>query len=224
MKDRILTRYTSADLRYDSATHTTVLPDGTDVPHVTKILAETGVATDFEQVMIISRRHRAVVEDRRELGTVVHQACHYYDDNDLVWATLDPRVAPYVTAWQICRQNLGLVPVHRERQVFHAADEYTGIFDGIFEFTPGLLTKRILIDLKIGDPKNAGAKYQTAAYVAAFLAEHPNEQIDGRWAVRLMPERQPVPYSITDYNRFWQDDYREFRSFLTTYRSQQRTA
>jgi hypothetical protein len=172
MKDPLLSRYTSADLRFDPFAHTTSLPDGRDVPHVTKILAEVGVAIDFEEVMTLSRRHRAQVEDRRELGTVVHAALHYVDDNDLAWDTLS------VTG-----------PMGRT----------------------------------IGDPANAGCRYQTAAYVAAYLAEHPDEHIDDRWAIQLIPDRQ-VPYAITSYGRYWRDDYRTFQSFLTTYRSQQRTA
>lgn len=220
MKDRILSRYTSADLRFDPFTHETTLPDGRDVPHVTRVLAESGVSTDFEEVMQVSRRVRAHVEDRRELGTVVHRDCHAYDDDDLVWDTLDPRSRPYVEAWATCRKNLGLVPVHRERQVFHVSAEYTGIFDGLYDYQPGLLTKRILIDLKIGCAKAAAADLQLAAYAAAYLAENPDERIDDRWSVELRPEQQ-VPYNVTAYGRFWREDFREFEHCLAVYRQQQ---
>lgn len=207
--------WTSADLRYDPQTHTTTTPDGRDVPHVTKVLAETGVATDFEQVMLLSRRLRDHVEDRRVLGSVVHQDCHAFDDGDLVWDTVDPRVAPYVRAWQICRRNLGLEPVVRERQVYHPADHYTGFLDGIFKQA----YRKVLVDLKIGDPSHAGARYQTAAYVAAYLAEHPGEIIHARCAIQLIPDRE-VPYAVIPYGSQWREDFRKFQAFLTTYREQ----
>jgi hypothetical protein len=207
-------RITSADLIYDAATHSTIDPLGNDVPHVTKVLAETGVATDFEQVMAISRRLREAVEDRRVLGSVVHEDLHKFDDGDLAWETVDPRVAPYISAWETCRINLGLKPLTRERQIYHR-DGFTGFLDGIFEQG----RKRILGDFKLGDPAAAACRFQTAAYCAAYLDEHPDERIDDRCAIQLLPDR-PVPYRIIPYGRDWRADFRKFQCFLTTYREQ----
>lgn len=209
--------WTSADLRYCPQTHTTTTPDGRDVPHVTKVLAETGVATDFEQVMLLSRRLRDHVEDRRLLGSVVHQDCHAFDDGDLVWDTVDPRVAPYVRAWQICRRNLGLEPVVRERQVYHPADHYTGFLDGIFKQA----YRKVLVDLKVGSADAAACDLQTAAYAAAYLAEHPKEVIHSRFAIELKPERE-VPYAVVPYGDHWREDYRKFQACLVVYREQVR--
>lgn len=207
--------WSSADLCYDGDTHTSRLPDGTDVPHVTRVLAETGVSTDFEQVMMLSRRMRETVEDRRLLGTVVHQDCHALDDGDLLWETVDPRSEPYVRAWETCKRNLGLEPLVRERQIFHPTDLYTGFLDGIFKQA----YTKVLIDLKLGDPAHAGARFQTAAYCAAYLAEHPDQTIHARFAIQLMPDR-PVPYAVIPYGANWREDYRKFQCFLTTYRCQ----
>ena len=222
VKGKLLTRYTSADLTYDPVTHTTVLPNGESVPHVTHVLAETGVATDWEDVMHVSRRARVHINDRRELGSVVHADLHAFDDDDLEWESLDPRSRPFMEAWAVCRENLSLMVMthERERQVFHPSDEVTGRLDGIYLWKPGLLEKRVLIDHKIGDPRRAACRFQTAAYVAAYLAEHPNERIDARWACQLVPDATP-PYLITPYPSFWRDDYADFRCFLRTYRCQQ---
>lgn len=207
--------WTSADLIYNADAHTTTTPDGREVPHVTAVLAETGVAIDFEQVMMISRRHRVTIEDRRLLGTVCHRDFHAFDDDDLIWETVDPQVMPYVMAWATCRENLGLVPLTRERQVFHRQDHFTGFLDGIFRQG----RKTVLVDTKIGDPTAAAAQFQTAAYQAAYLSEHPDASVDERWAIRLQPDAR-VPYAITNYGRDWRTDYRKFQAFLTTFRCQ----
>lgn len=207
-------------LRFDPLTHRSTRSDGSEVPHVTAVLAAVGVATDFEDLAALSPRLEARIAERCLLGSVVHADCHALCDGDLLWETVDPRSEPYVRAWQTCRENLGLLPVQRERRLFHPLHVYTGIFDGVFT-TPGTNNKRILLDLKIGDPNNAAAEFQTAAYEAAWLLEHPNEPINERWAIRLCPELA-VPYRITNYSArhdAWQD-FQKFLAFLTTYNHQ----
>lgn len=217
---RIVARsITAADLRYDPTSHTSTTPDGVDVPHVTAILHAVGVAVDYDALSASGPRRAEQIAFRRQLGSAVHADCHAYDDGDLDWATVDPRVDPYVrVAWATCRENLGLVPLTRERQVFHPVLLYTGFLDGIFRCEG----KRVLIDLKIGDPEDAGAAFQTAAYEAAYHAEHLDETIDERWAVQLLPERRPIPYVITNYSArlaAWRD-MQKFQAFLLTYHEQ----
>ena len=136
---------------------------------------------------------------------------------------MDPLSRPFIEAWAVCRKNHGLTPIYRERQVFHPGDGFTGFLDGIYWYCPGLVAKRVLVDHKIGDPVKAACKYQTAAYLAAHVAEHPDERIDERWACQLIPEHSP-PYKITPYARYWRDDYADFRCFLRTFRCQPRPA
>jgi len=211
---------TAADLIFDPMTHTSKTPDGRDVPHVTHILKAVGVALDFDGLrQDLGPRVAERIDFRRELGTVVHTDLHSFDDRDLVVATVDDRVKPYIEAWGVFRQQLKLTPIVRERRVLNLTYNYTGILDGIFHQNG--TGKRILIDVKIGDPAAAGAHLQTAAYEAAYLAEHPDFTIDQRWAVRLCPELA-IPYRITNYSDrrdAWRD-FQKFQACLTVYAEQ----
>ena len=210
---------TVADLVYDAATHTSRLPNGLDVPHVTAVLSAVGVSTNFEDLAQISQRLEDAIRMACARGTAVHADCHAYDDGDLAWETVDGRVRPYVEAWAACREAKGLKPLTRERRIFHPLYLYTGITDGIFRWK----RSRVLIDIKTGDPEDAAAHLQTSAYGAAWDHEHPSEPIDARWAVRLVPGRR-VPFRITNYtaaDRYERHlDLPTWLACLTVYRAQ----
>lgn len=210
---------TVAEIQYDPATHRSVAPDGREVPHVTHVLESVGVATDFAGLASFSPKLCRDIEERRALGSAVHADCHAFDDGDLIWESIDPRVLPYVDiAWRSCRENLGLVPLKRERRLYHALYHYTGIMDGLFR---DRRQKVILADLKIGDPEDAGAQFQTAAYEAAYKFEHPGEVIDERWAIHLCPQAI-IPYRVVNYSapsraaEAW-TDFNKFQAMLVTY-------
>lgn len=177
------------------------------VPSVTQILKAVGVSVDFDA---LEAMRPGVIDFRRHLGTAVHTDAHAYDDNDLDLDSVDARVLPFLNAWITWRENFVATPLQRERRVFHPVYQYCGTLDGIFDIG----AKRVLVDIKTGDPESAGARFQTAAYQAAYLAEHPDERLDERWSLQLTPEHA-VPYRITPY-RDW-TDFRKFQAFLTTY-------
>lgn len=205
---------TSASLTFDPALHEYRLPDGRRVPSVTEILSAVGVSVDFEAIGGMSARLAEQIDLRRQLGTAVHLDAHAFDDDDLDWDSVDPRVEPYVRAWATLRLNKQLTPTARERVVFDPTWFYCGTLDGIFRTPSGA---RILIDIKTGDPRDGGCQFQTAAYAAAYQIEHPQEPIDARWGVQLVPERE-VPYLITPYTD-WRD-CGSFHAFVTTYTNQ----
>ena len=212
-------QFTATDLIYDEATHTSMLPDGRPVPHVTAILGAVGVSTDFAAVAERSARMAAMLETARDRGTAVHADAHAYDDDDLIWETVDPRVLPYVRAWAQVRAEKQLTPVSRERRIYHPTYNYTGFLDGVFRRSSreGLT----LIDIKTGDPNESAAHLQTAGYASAWNIEHLDNQIDERWSVWLRPGRV-VPYTIADYTA-QKDGYQDFQKFLacvTTYNEQ----
>ena len=179
---------------YDPDTHETWC-DGEQWPHVTGILSAVGVSAQYEDVG--PARQRAL-EAASARGTAVHADCHAYDDDDLDLAQVDPRTRPYVEAWAECREALGLRPLShgRERYVWHPTYRYAGILDGIW-VRDGRL---VLGDLKTGDPENAAAHLQTAAYELAHVALFPASVVSERWAIWLRPGRS-VPYSIINYTR-----------------------
>lgn len=203
------------DLAYDDDRHVT-LCNGRDVPHVTTVLSKVGVSTDFDVLAAVAH---VDVELARHRGRAVHADCHALDDGEIKITDCDPRVRPYVKAWEHCCAEKGLEPIahQRERQIFHPQFWYTGILDGVFACNG----KRILGDLKTGDPEDAAAHLQTAAYEEAWNFEHPDEPIDERWAIWLVPERV-IPYRIINYTKRADAvlDFGKFAACLTVYNEQ----
>jgi hypothetical protein len=209
---------TAAALSFDAERHEYRLDDGRVVPSVTQVLHEVGIATDFEEIAAISSRLADAIEYRCALGTAVHADCHAYDDDDIDWARVDERVHPYVDAWATFRSNACLRPVARERRVFLPSLFVAGTLDGVFENSRGRL---VLVDIKLGDPEDAGAAYQTAAYEAGYMQDHPERPIEERWAVRLQPDRA-IPYSVTNYSgrpQSWRD-FQVFQAAVSVYGAQ----
>lgn len=106
---------------------------GEIVPSVTRILKDTGVSVDFEELAGMSERLGRSVSLKRDIGTAVHADAHAFDDDDLDLATVDPLVLPYLEAWMEFRANYShLQPSTRERLVYHSALGFAGTLDGIF--------------------------------------------------------------------------------------------
>lgn len=207
---------TSADLIFDPASHTYRLPDG-PVPSVTSILSAVRVSTDFEEISSFSRRRAEQIDRKRQIGSAVHADCHAYDDDDLDLADVPAEWRPYVEAWAQFRADKGLIPVERERMVLHPRLRYCGTLDGVFRGADADSLWRVLVDIKIGDPDDAGAQFQTAAYAHAWAAESGCFPTCERWSVRLTPERR-IPYRIKPYTD--PTDFPRFCAFLTTYHAQ----
>lgn len=206
---------TAADVAFEPVAHEYRLPDGLRIPGVTEILSAVGVSVDFEGLASIGRRVADAIDLKREIGHALHHDAHAYDDDDLEWSTVDPRVEPYLRAWVTFRENSRLTPTTRERLVYHATYGYAGTFDGIFEKPDGGL---VLIDIKTGDPDDSGCQYQTAAYLAAYQHEHGlTSTLVDRWGVQLVPQRV-IPYRISPYTAW--DDFARFQAFLTTFHCQ----
>lgn len=206
---------TGAALAFDPAMHVYTRPDGSRVPSVTQVLRAVGVSVDFEGLKASSSRLAERIDYRRDLGTAVHADAHAFDDGDLVWESVHPDVRPYLDAWLVFRTASGLEPLTRERRVYDPALGVCGTLDGIFR-RPETAT-RALIDIKIGDPEDAGARYQLAGYQLLWEREHPDQPIDERWSVQLTPELA-IPYRITKYPD-WRDGA-VFRALVTTYYAQ----
>jgi hypothetical protein len=209
-------RFTAADITFRPDEHEYVLPDGRVVPSVTQILAAVGVSTDFDSLSQVSTSMRAAIERKRAIGTALHRDAHAYDDNDLDESTVHPEVKPYLEAYKVFRQNSGVVPLCRERIVYHPQLAYAGTLDGIFA-APS--KRNVLIDLKCGDPEDAACQFQTAGYQLAWEYQHPDGiTIHERWGVQLIPGRA-VPYSVEPPYIDWRD--RDvWRAFVTTYYKQ----
>lgn len=119
---------------FDPAGHIYRLRETGDIlPSVTQILRATDISTNFEELSSMRADIRASVDLKRELGSAVHQAAHFFDDDDLVWSSLDPQVVPYLEAWVAFRQAYpSLRPATRERVVYSQAYRFVGTLDAIF--------------------------------------------------------------------------------------------
>lgn len=148
----------------------------------------------------------AVLEEARERGTHVHEACHLLNQDDLDETALDARLARYVGSYKRFLSETGFVITASECRVFHRQMSYAGTADffGTFRNTTWV------VDIKSGViPSTVGA--QTAAYQQA-ATERPRR-------------RACLQLSETDY-RFVEckdlSDFSLFTSALNIFRFNQK--
>lgn len=158
---------------------------GLIVPGVTSILRDTGVSVDFDGLSAMGNKLGHAIALKREIGVAVHQAAHFFDDNDLVLESVDPAVRPYLDCWIAFRENYPqLRPATRERAVYHPALRYAGTLDGIFvtgDETDLTITERWSVQLcpdrKVPYrvtpyPDHYGDSATFRAIVATYYAQH----------------------------------------------------
>lgn len=128
---------------------------GRSVPSVTQILRGVGIIDD-----------RWFKSPHATRGTYAHKACHFYDENDLDFETLDDIVKPYVEGYINFRETSGFKPTLIEKIVFDPYSWYAGMLD-----RTGILNgEAVLIDIKTGSlPGWVGL--QTAGYLKALQNE-----------------------------------------------------
>lgn len=180
--------------------------DGRRVLSVTQILALAG-KTDY------SRIRTETLYRKGRIGTAAHLAAHFFDEGDLIEASVDPVVAPYIDAWRLFREQRRFVPECLETVVFSREYGYIGRLDRV-----GLVDgrRRILIDIKTGDPDAARADLQEVAYELALIEEFPEFGVTllPRWSVQLFPS---CKYRVVEYPkspRTWRHDRAEWLDAL----------
>lgn len=188
----------------DEASHVYTHADGHRPPSVTSILKCIPPWNT-----LFDRADPERLEYRRELGTQVHRATHFYDEGTLDIATVDPVLLPYLLAWQLFRMQKAFTPIVMETAVYHAQCGYAGTLDRI-----GVTGDRetVLVDIKTGDGSMAGP--QTEAYCQAFRSmpdfEHlPLRDPIARWSVQLLDTGR---YALTVHNS--RADWRVFLAAL----------
>ncbi|KKM90666.1 hypothetical protein LCGC14_1236460, partial [marine sediment metagenome] len=96
------------------------LLDGQEVPSVTQVLEPY---TGLEYV------DRELLRRAAEFGTHVHEACHLFNIDSLDRLTLDPALAPYVSAWEQFLDDTGAVVLQSEHRVASRKFKYAGTLD-----------------------------------------------------------------------------------------------
>lgn len=144
---------------------------GAVVPSVTQVLAPL---VDFSGVP------RAVLAAKADLGTRVHEACHYFDEDDLDEESVEADVDPYLQAWKKFKTETGAQVLACEQRVFDPLHMYAGTLDRVLM----LDGHRTLVDLKTCISCPAAVGPQTAAYMQALG----DMSITRRAALRLRPD------------------------------------
>jgi hypothetical protein len=165
---------------YSDATHT-YAHQGQVVPSVTQVLSELG----YSNYQIVEKANPEALEYKRQLGKLVHQAAHYFDENDLPpEETLPDVVRKRLQGYKKFRSETGYTPVINEgRYIFEMFGmKFGGQFDSI-----GTIGKRwALVDIK--NASGMGQRswgLQTAAYEAGIK----NALKVGKFPFALSPEQ-----------------------------------
>jgi len=134
------------ELLLDEATHTYTV-EGREVISVTQALDRCGLLWRSED------------EGPRERGRRVHEACHYFDEQDLDWSTVLAEDEPYVRAWESCRKQFHLEILAVEKKLYDPLRHYAGKPDVVGK-VDGL---NAVLDRKAGQVQ-AAAALQVAGY------------------------------------------------------------
>lgn len=175
-----ITLGTPEPLEFDAATHTYRI-GGERVPGVTSVLEPWAGRVDPWTGAVLCPQD---VWDRAgERGTIVHAACHLWNQDALEWESLDDEVAGYVRGWVSFLETTGALVLASERRVVSRRHWYAGTLDARVEWG----RMRPLVDIKAtaGWPSTVGP--QTAAYAEAYT-EETGERIRDRYCVRLLPD------------------------------------
>lgn len=147
--------------------HTYCTPDGRrPLLGVTTTIKENRLSTPWEEVPV----PRDVLERKRQIGEAAHLATHYDDQGILDESSLDPAVAGYVASYRAWRDDEQAMVIATELRVRHRMHGYAGTLDKLVAIPRdhrGAFVKELrarVVDLKCGDPEDAGAIYQLAAY------------------------------------------------------------
>lgn len=166
------------------------------------------VTTVLQQLQYLQGIPWDVLEAARDFGTHVHQACHLYNQNDLIEEELDHALVPYLRQYKRFLSDTGFVVVESEQLVYHETMRYAGALDirGAFRGSTWV------VDIKSGVvPSTVGA--QTAGYQQALPPE-------------IRPKRRAcLQLSAEDYKFIEQKEYGDFSLFtsaLNCYRHNQK--
>lgn len=186
-------------LTFDADTHTYRVR-GAVVPGVTTILRPL---IDFSHI------DPDVLAAKADLGTRVHEACHFFDEDDLDEETIEADVEPYLAAWKRFKAETGAVVLASEQQVYEPILGFAGTLDNVM-LIDGV---KWLIDKKTPIVLPASTGPQTAAYHRALG----DPSVTHRGAVRLRPDGTYRLDHLTGA-----DDFATFMACLQVHRFKER--
>ncbi len=139
---------------FDAATHSYTL-NGVTIPSVTRALDHAGLVS-YDMV------REDILERKSVLGSLVHQACHFYDEQDLDFNSLSEDVKPRLDAWANFRAETGFVPRRIEKRYVATVN---GMTYGLTVDREGFFKKdEAIIDLKTSAAVAPWCGIQLAGY------------------------------------------------------------
>lgn len=162
--------------------------EGRIVPSVTQVLTLAGL----DELANVPRR---CLVRAAAVGTAVHQACEFLDQDDLDLDSLDPEIVGYVLGWQEFKRENDFSPVVIERRGIAVGEiSYGFCLDRI-----GVLGDReVLLDIKTGQKAAASWAVQTAAYALAEEFDGPRLSVhvskDGTY--QIIPHNEEGDFQV----------------------------
>jgi hypothetical protein len=166
-----------AGLNFDEGSHTYRYA-GEVVPSVTQVL---------KPLMNLDFVDPEVLAAAAAFGVAVHKACELDDLDQLDEESLDPELAPYLSAWRKFSADYGVIWSAIEAKVYHPQLRYAGTLDryGLVKDKPGGRHVPTMVDIKSGTRLFPSVGPQLAAYHRAL---NESSVTTRRLAVQLKPD------------------------------------
>jgi hypothetical protein len=176
--------------------------EGRSVPSCTRILDHAGLVS-YDMV------RKDILERKSTIGTLVHQATHYYDDGDLDWSSFkednpaDQETKGRVEAWANFRSDTGFVPRLKEERYMAMLN---GMTYGLTVDREGLMHgQEAIIEIKNAATKEDWWAIQLAGYALGVpdvgkTGRSPRALFARRrrMAVQLFPDGRYKKYDFVD--------------------------
>lgn len=148
------------------------------IPSVTQVLTLAGIDD-------VSRVPLFYLERAAAIGTAVHEACEFMDQDDLDIDSVHPLIVGHVLAYQKFKQETGFEPLIVEQR---GIGESNGLRFGFCLDRIGMLNgEKILLDIKTSSKAEHAWQIQTAGYADAIDHTEPRLVIhtkkDGNYKV-----------------------------------------
>ena len=138
--------------------------DGVIIPSVSQCLELAGLSD-------VSMIPAHILERASAIGTAVHQACEFLDQDDLELDSLDPTIVGYVVGYQKFREEHEFIPELVEHRIIAELGgmKYGMCVDRVGRFKAAKTA--ILLDIKTSSKPQPHWAIQTAAYAAGLGLE-----------------------------------------------------
>jgi len=166
---------------FDEDSHVYRGDDGKEVISTTQVLVWNG-CIDLSSVP------GDTLERKKQLGDSVHKACHYLDQDDFDYSTMQPEWAPYIGAYLKFCEEVGFTPdpewIEKSGIFTINGMRYGYTIDRVGRIAS--INHRVVLELKCAYKAEPSWKLQTAAY-ELVVPKKPGELMS-RVAVQLKPD------------------------------------